>query len=236
MRRIICSTIIACLFALAGTAQNQPIRFSDGKPQIAYRLFSTWADNYQVDAKRGKTVAEAILFSTGAVAVAGSALTWFGGDAISRNMSGSPMDPSLRQNLSFGLGVGGGALLVSGMIVAAAPIKDYRAIYADVFEERDSEVQEAMAASVLLYQADRGKERRVTSFLMAFAVPLLAGGIQAGVNVAQGKDWSKDLLTTVGANSWWMAGSFVSIFQKTPEERLYDRYLSTRDALNGSAK
>ena len=236
MRKFISATILTCLFALTVTAQSQPIRFSDGKPQIAYHLFSTWADNYQTDARRGKTAAETILFTTGAVALAGSALTWFGGDDISRNMSGSPMDPSLKPNLTLGLGIGGGALLISGMIVAAAPIKDYRAIYADVFEEQDSEVQEAMAASVLRYQADRGKERRVTSFLMAFAVPLIAGAIQAGVNVGRGQDWSKDLLSTVGTNSWWMAGSVVSIFQKTPEERLYQRYLSTRDALYGSAK
>ena len=67
-------------------------------------------------------------------------------------------------------------------------------------------------------------------------MPILAGAIQAGVNLSQGDPWGKSVLTTMGNSSWWMAGSIVSLFQKTPEERLYDRYLATRDALYGSSK
>jgi hypothetical protein len=236
MRRIISFILIASLGSLALVAQSSPIRFSDGKPQVAFHLFSTWADNYQANARRGKTIAESILYSGAALSLAGSALTWYGGDTIARQTYGQPMDADLKQNLTLGLGIGGGALLLTGMIVASVPIKDYRAIYADVFEEQDSEVQEAMAVSVLHYQADRGKERRITSFITGLVVPLFVGGIRAGINVASGNRWDRDVLDVVSGQSWTMGMSIVSLFQKTEEERLYDRYLSTRDALMGTGR
>jgi hypothetical protein len=234
MRRMLFSGLIACLCAFSAFSQSLPLSPPEGKPQVAYRLFSKWADNYQIEALRGKTIAQTVLFSAGAISLAGSALTWYGGDEIAREATGVPMDADLRQNLALGLGIGGGALLVSGLIVRAVPVKDYRAIYADIFEERDPEVREAMAVSVLRYQADRGKESRIISFISGFVVPIIAGGIKAGANLAQGESWNKDVLSSMGSSSWWMAGSIVSLFQKSPEERLYERYLSTRDALYGA--
>jgi hypothetical protein len=234
MRRLLSFTLIAGFLSLSAFAQSLPIKFSDGKPQVAFHLFSTWADNYQVKALRGKRIGESVLFGTGALALGGAALTWYAGDEMARETSGSPMDPMLRQNLSLGLGIGGGLLIASGLLVHSTPIKDYRAIYADVFEERDSEVQEAMAVSVLRYQADRGKERRVTSFIMGLVVPLFVGGVRAGINVAAGDPWDRGVLDMVEGQSWSMGMSLVSIFQKTEEERLYERYLTTRDALNAA--
>jgi hypothetical protein len=234
MRRILLSLPIACLCAFSAFAQSLPTSPPEAKPEVAYRLFSKWADNYQVEALRGKTIAQSVLFSAGALSLGGSALVWYGGDEISREATGAPMDADLRQNLAIGLGIGGGALLISGLIVRSLPIKDYRAIYADIFDEKDPEVREAMAVSVLRYQADRGKESRIISFVSGFVVPIIAGGIKAGTNLAQGENWSKDVLSSMGSSSWWMAGSIVSLFQKTPEERLYERYLSTRDALYGA--
>jgi hypothetical protein len=238
MRRAILSLLIATLSAVSVVAQSTPIPTAapPEKPEIAYHLFSNWADNYQVEAKRGKAIATTFLYSGGALALGGAALTWYGGDAISDNMCGSPMDVDLKRNLTMGLGIGGGVLLVSGLIVSSVPIKDYRAIYADVFQEKDPEVREAMAVSVLRYQAERGKEGRIASFITSFAVPILAGAITAGINVSQDKRWSDDLLSTVGNSSWCMAGGLVSLFTKSPEERLYERYLSTRDAYYGSGR
>jgi hypothetical protein len=238
MRRMLSSLLIACICALSAIAQSLPIlpAGEGNKPEIAYRLFSNWADNYQVNAKRGKAVAETILYSGGALALGGSALTWYGGDAISNNVCGSPMDPDLKKNLSLGLGISGGAFLLSGMIVASVPIKDYRAVYADVFEEKDPEVREAMAVSVLHYQADRGKERRKLTFISGFVLPILASAITAGVNVAQDKKWSENLLSSIGDSSWCMVYSVTSLFKKSPEERLYERYLSARDAYYGSGR
>jgi hypothetical protein len=228
----LCVSIGATVFAPSLSAQSIPMSEPSSleKPEFAYHLFSNWADNYQDNAKKGKTIASTLLYSGAAIGFAGSALSWFGGDAISNNATGSDLDPTLKQNLTIGFGASGAALLLSGIIVSAVPIKDYRAIYADVFQERDPEVREAMAASALRYQADQGKERRISSFVTSCVVPIIVGAITAGVNVAQGKTWSDGVLTSLGNSSWWMAGGIVSLINKSPEERLYDRYLSARDA------
>jgi len=240
MQRIISSALLFSICALTIGAQSldahAPSASIEAKPQIAYRLFSTWADNYESSAKHGKAVASGILYGGAALCLGGSALTWYGGNEISQSISGSTMDPEIRRDIALGLGLGGGALLITGMIVSSTSIKDYRSIYADVFEEKDPEVQEAMAVSVLRYQADQGKERRITSFVSSFAVPILAAGIRAGINVAAGDPWGKDVLSSVQGASWWMVGGLVSLFQKSKEERLYERYLSTRDALYGSSR
>ena len=111
MRRILSTVLIACLVSLSAFAQSLPTSSQDSKPQIAYHLFSTWADDYMSRAKRGKIVGETILYSTGALALGGAALTWYGGDEISNNVSGSPMDPMVKQNVAMGLGIGGAVLI-----------------------------------------------------------------------------------------------------------------------------
>jgi hypothetical protein len=239
MNKTLVTLAALCTLSLSLAAQtpiNPNAAQGPEQPQIAYRLFSHWADNYEVEAEKGQVVAESILFGTGALCLAGSATTWFAGDAISTNLSGSPMDPEGKNATTIALGIAGGACTLSGIIVALAPIKDYRAIYSDVFAEQDPEVREAMAVSALRYQADRGKEGRIRSFFMGFAVPLIAAGITAGVNAAEGRDWDRGLWQTVGNSSWAMAGSIFSLFQKSPEERLYDRYLAAREAYYSSAK
>jgi energy-converting hydrogenase Eha subunit A len=236
VRRILSSFLVACLFSLPVLAQNPPIRFSSDKPQIAYHLFSTWADNYQTEATRGKVIGSTILYSIGALGTAGSIVTWTKGDEIAREITGSPIDPELRNGLTLGLGIGAGVSFLSGILVSVTPIKDYRAIYADVFQENDAEVQEAMAASVLHYQADRGKERRITSFVSGLIVPLIAGGITASINAAQGRNWTDGMFDSIKGSSWSMAWSITSLFSKTEEERLYDRYISARDAYYAGTK
>jgi hypothetical protein len=236
--------LIACLAALpifaepeTMTATALPVMESKARgenPEIAYNLFSNWADNYQTKAKKTKAITQGILFSSGALFAGGAALAWYGGDSISENCNGSPMDYEDKRNLTMGLGITSGALLVTGLIVHAVPIKDYRAIYADVFQEKDPEVREAMAVSVLRYQADRGKEGRIANFIWSCAVPLFVGAVAVGVNVSNDDKWSKDLLKTMGNSSWGMAGGVVSLFTKSPEERLYERYLNTRDAYYGA--
>jgi hypothetical protein len=238
MRKIITVLLIASLGSIAAFSQGISVRAGSEpeRPQVAYRLFSTWADNYMSEARKGKLIAETILYSGGAISLAGSALTWYGGDEISRELGSGPMDPELKQNLALGLGIGGGALILSGMIVHSVPVQDYRAIYADVFEERDPEVQEAMAVSVLRYQADKGKERRITSFISGLVVPVLVCGVTAGINASQGRNWSDGLEGSLQGSSWGFVGSLTSIFTKSPEERLYERYLATRDALYGTGR
>ena len=240
MKQKLLALLIAGIISLPALAETEstalPVapRTEKGNPEIAYHLFSNWADNYQVEAKKRKTIAEAFLFSSGALALGGAALTWYDGDSISKKCNGSPMDPEFKQDLTMGLGITGGALILSGFIVSALPIKDYRAIYADVFEEKDPEVREAMSVSVLRYQADKGKEKRISSFIWSCALPFFVGAVAIGVNVSNDDKWSKGLLSSMGNSSWGMAGGVVSLFTKSPEERLYERYLNTRDAYYGT--
>ena len=204
--------------------------------QIGFNLFSGWVDNYQRDATRAKFVGSTILYGTGSLAAAGAIATWLKGDEISEAIVGEPMESSLRQNITLGLGIGAGALYLGGIIVSTVPIKDYRSIYADVYNEKDPEVREAMAVSVLRYQADQGRERRITSFVTGFAVPIVASIVTSSIYAAQNKSWSEGFWSALQGSTWSMAGSVVVLFQKTPEERLYERYLSARDALYGSSR
>jgi hypothetical protein len=243
MKRTILAFIAVCILAPSIIAEGEetalPMTENRDKresPQIAYSLFSNWADNYQASAKKRKCVAEGILFGSSAAFAGGAALTWFAGDSMSESSNGSPMDPEEKKDLTMGLGIASGALLVSGIIVAAVPIKDYRAIYADVFQEKDPEVREAMAVSVLRYQADRGKEGRIASFIWGCALPVFVGGIAICANLSEGDDWNKGVLSSMGGSSWSMAGGVVALFTKSPEERLYKRYLDARDAYYGTSR
>jgi hypothetical protein len=242
MKRKLLTALVVGLISLAAFAEPEGTPLpTDQKPkgqspEIAYHLFSNWADNYQVRARKNKAIAETVLFSTGGLALGGAALIWFSGDRISENCNGSPMNSETKRDLTMGLGITGGALVLSGIIVSAVPIKDYRAIYSDVFEEQDPEVREAMAVSVLRYQADRGKERRIANFIWSCALPIIAGAVTAGANISNDERWNKDLLSSMANSSWCMAGGVVSLFTKSPEERLYDRYLNTRDAYYGATR
>jgi hypothetical protein len=244
MYKKIALLFISCLAALSVAAETEssPIpataeaKTKAENPEIAYHLFSNWADKYKETATKNKAIAEGLLFGGGALFLGGSALTWYGGDSISESCSGSPMDFETKQDLTLGFGITGGALLLGGIIVAAVPIKDYRAIYSDVFQEKDPEVREAMAVSVLRYQADRGKDRRIASFIWSCALPILVGGFTVCANLSNDDKWSKDVFSTMGDSSWTMVGGVVSIFSKSPEERLYDRYLTTRDAYYGVSR
>jgi hypothetical protein len=238
MRRTIAIVLVAglCLgratFSLA--AEEQAAKGSGDKPQFAYNIFSAWVDDYVANAKRGKAVASGILFTTSALTLAGAGTVWFAGDAISRNATGYPMDLGAKQGWTLGLGIAGTACLIPAIIVAASPIKDYRSIYADVFQEKDPEVQEAMAASVLRYQSDKGKESRLTGAVLGLAVPLVAGGFRVAANVSSGTNWSTGVWSSLGSASWSLVFSAVSLFTKSEEERRYDRYLQARDAYYGT--
>lgn len=239
MRKLIAVLLAASIWALPliaeeGLAMNAEARRES--PQIAYRLFENWADNYMTDAKKGKAVGSGILFGLGAVGAAGAALTWFGGDAISESASGSLMDPDVKNGLTIGLGASGAACLLAGVLVATSPIKDYRAIYSDVFEEKDPEVREAMAVSVLHYQADQGRQARIRSSLMSIVFPLVMAGVTAGIGADSPEDFGQTFLKSWGNYAWWSVGGIINFFSKSKEERLYDRYLFARDSYYGTAK
>jgi hypothetical protein len=235
MKRIIAFSL--CLAALAGPLAAQ-MTFTEAKaenPQIAYRIFSNWVGERQERAPREKKAATIALYSIGGLALGASAATWFAGDDFSDCVAGSPMDPELKENLSLGLAIGGASFLIAGALVSSAPIKDYRAIYADVLNEGDPEIQEAMAVAALKYQSDRGKERRITSFVSGLAVPVFAGLLRAGANLIQGDEWTDGVWSSMQWSCWSAADGLVQLFRKTDEERRYERYLTARDALYGAA-
>jgi len=228
--------VFFCLIAAAGSVFAQITLVMDGsvsQPQIAYRLFSSWVDEHERDAGKGKGIAMSLLFTGGGLALGGAIATFAGGDRISQSVYGQPMDPLVKQNLVIGLGIASASLYAAGFIVGASKAPEYRRMYSDVFSEPDPDVQEAMAVSILRYQADKGKEKRIASFISALALPLITGGIRAGINLSQGEPWADGVFDSIKGQSWSIASGLVSLVSKTQEERLYERYLATRDALYG---
>ncbi|HUX41533.1 MAG TPA: hypothetical protein VMV83_10250 [Rectinemataceae bacterium] len=229
------SLSLFCILALLSAAvQEGAAQNGADSTQIAYRLLATWADKGYADAWRGKAIAAGVLAGSGGLMVGSAALTWFAGDAISREFSGTAMNSDLKLNLSLGLGAGGLALVGAGALVAAIPIQDPHLAWADVFEENNADLREAMAVSALRSLAQQGKERRVASFISSFLVPVLTGGIQVGLNLSQDKTWSDGLLQSLGSSSWSIAAGLTSLFSTTPEERLYQRYLIAKQAYQSS--
>jgi hypothetical protein len=229
------SLALFCILALLSAAAQESVAQNGAdSTHIAYRLLATWADKGYADAWRGKAIAAGVLAGSGGLMVGSAALTWFEGDAISREFSGAPMNGDLKLNLSLGLGAGGLALVGAGAIVAAIPVQDPHLAWADVFEETDADLREAMAVSALRSLSQQGKERRVASFISSFLVPVLTGGIQVGLNLSQDKTWSDGLLQSLGSSSWSIAAGLTSLFSTTPEERLYQRYLVAKEAYQSS--
>ncbi len=230
-------SLMLCLAAIAFplASQVQVPEPATDNPQIAYRIFSSWVEDKQQRAPRDKAAAMAVLYTVGGVTLGAGAATYFAGDDISERLTGSPMDRELRDNLSLGLAIGGASLIVAGVMVSSVPLRDYRAMYSDVLNEKDPEVREAMAVAALKYQADRGKERRITSFVSGLAVPVLAGLLRAGANLAQGQEWTDGVWPSMQWSCWSAANGVVQLFQKTDEERRYARYLAARDAFYGAA-
>jgi hypothetical protein len=235
MKRIIALALCLAALALPLAAQIEIAERKAEGPQIAYRIFSNWVDERMERAPREKKAATIALFTIGGTALGAGAATWLAGDDISEWMTGSPMDGDLKDGLSLGLVLGGASFLVAGAMVSSAPLKDYRAIYSDVLNEDDPEVREAMAVAALKYQADRGKERRITSFVSGLAVPVLAGLLRAGANLLEGDEWTDGVWPSMQWSCWSAANGIVQLFQRTDEERRYERYLTARDAFYGAA-
>jgi hypothetical protein len=113
----------------------------------------------------------------------------------------------------------------------ASPVPDYREKYRLVFMEKDPVVQEALAASSLKEMADQGRDHRIASGLSTLLSPLVYMGVQAIINVSSNRNWYDNM----SGGLWWLAGSAVSggisLISPSSEERLYDKYLSARDAM-----
>jgi len=233
VRKVAGLVLALSLSTLGGFAQSFPTSSEPSHPQIAFRLLSTWVDNHDRSSGGGQLFASTFLMTAGGLGLATAGLTWFAGDEISTRASGYPLASDVKQGIVLGAGIGGAALVATGVAIRSMPVQNQRQVYADIFGERDPEVQEAMAVAALRDQAAKGKERRITSFISSLVVPLITGGIKVGINLSLGDPWSKDLGQSFGYSSWSMVSGLSALVSKSKEELLYDRYLSTRDALYG---
>jgi hypothetical protein len=203
------------------------------EPQLAYRILSTYVDQRQAKADDGNLVGGLVLAGAGGLLLSGAATTWFYGDDISRAATGQPIDPELRNNMTLGLGIGGLATIgVSAGLLAAKP-HDWRAEYAEVFEEEDPQVQEALAVASLRDIAVKGKQERIRGAFSNLLAPVLFAVIKAGVNSVEGKEWSDGIVDGLRWNIFSIVGGASSLLGSSEGERLYDKYLAGREALYG---
>ncbi|HCM25153.1 MAG: hypothetical protein A2Z99_06160 [Treponema sp. GWB1_62_6] len=217
--------VIALVSAFRVAAQEQP--------QIAYRILSGYVDKKQAEANQGKKTGGLIVAGTGGMLLAAGATTWFYGDDISNSASGSPMDIEAKVGMALGLGLGGLTLtLIGGGLLFAKP-NDFRAQYAEVFDENDAQIQEALAIAALKDISIQGKKVRITGAVSSFLTPLIFGAILAAANVNKGEPWSDGITDSLYWNAFSIAGGISALFSTTEEERLYEKYRAGREAFYG---
>jgi hypothetical protein len=199
---------------------------ASSQPQIAYRIFSDYVDNKSESDAKGK-----FGWGMGLTIGGGLALGTAGVFAALDPAVLDPNDTNLKWRVAAITGLSGAVMTGVGIGLLASPVPDYREKYRVVFLERDPLVQEALAASSLKEMAQKGKEGRIASALTTILTPLLFTGIMTAIDVSQNRPWYQSAQTNV----WWLAGSAVSggisLFSTSSEERLYDKYLSARDAM-----
>lgn len=221
--------VIALLvFAMGGAA------FAE-QPEIAYRILSGYVTKKESDDSKGQKAGGIILSSIGGLAIAGAAATWFAGDAISQSTIGAPMDSDVKFGVSLGLGIGGLGMALGGAAIIASKPTDYRALYAEVFAEDDTEVREALSVAVLRDISIKAKQERISESVFNLLVPVVSMAIKAGANLAADREWSDNILSGVYWSAWNIASGVAGLFETTPEERLYEKYLASRDALYGES-
>lgn len=202
---------------------------ADDQPQIAYRIFADYIDNKSEDDAKDKLGWGLGLTIAGGLAL-GTGITFAALDPNSLD----PADPNLKWRVA-GI-VGGSGLVATGVGIAllASPVPDYREKYRVVFLEKDPLVQEALAASSLKEMAQAGKEGRIASALTTLLTPLLVTGIMTIVDAAQNNP-NRPWYSSAKDNVWWLAGATISgsinLFSTSSEERLWEKYVSARDAM-----
>lgn len=203
----------------------------DTQPQIAYRLLDEYVTEKEESSSR-KT-GGIITLSLGAAVLAGSALMWFWGDDITAAVSevGQPWEKetkyivcgSLAGTGIIGIGVGTGLLL--------APPRDYRSEYTSVYEAEDPVVQEALAVATIKDLAEEGRRMRIISGWGNLSLTVFTMGAQVAVNISKKREWHVDL----GSVFTWQIGTVVtgitSLFTRSDEERLYEKYLAAKQAI-----
>jgi hypothetical protein len=204
--------------------------------QIAFRFLDDYVQQRQEKLNRSMTTGATLSMVFGGILLGGAAGVYFGGDAMSMNMAGTPMDPDLKNSLTLGMGSGGLALIASGAIMLTSPARDLRSEYSNVFREEDPVIQEAMAAATLKTMADKARAARIGSISLQLTGIGLLTAFKIGANLYEGQPWGKDLASTMQGQVWALAGVVPSFFNKNEEELLYDKYLAARQAIYSSTR
>lgn len=121
-------------------------------------------------------------------------------------------------------------MLLAGTIVALVPIKDYRHIYSDVFEQQEPEVREAMAAAVLKNMADDGKRGRVNGAIFWYAMPVIELSASLVGGLLTGDDrWQSSVAGHLSSLGFGALFGTLNLLQKSEAELRYERYLDVRE-------
>jgi len=226
MKKIICAALCAIITAQALIAE---------KPQIAFRLLDDYIAKEQKEAARDKKVGGVIGLSAGVLFLGASAATWFYGDRIYGEYNGgAAMNPNVKLGVTLGLAAGGGLSLWSGIDSIVRPTKDLKLRYADVYDESDPEVQEAMAVATLQNLSVKYHGKRISSVITNLLTSSIAIGVAIGGNINDGFFWSDGLESVLLGQSYSLASGIARIFVKSDEELLYQQYLTAREALYSS--
>lgn len=204
---------------------------NDEPPQIAYRLLDGYVREKEENGK--SNIGSIVTMSVGGVAIAAGVFMWFQGDTISTwfTEDETPWDDSVKYGICGGLVLGGGITTGIGTALLFRKPVDYRSEYPDVFNETDPILQEAMAVSTLFDLSEEGKRSRIISSSTSLAVPVLTTGITIAANLASDKEWYEDVVTVNSSTVWSIVSALTGFFQKSDEERLYDKYHAAKDAL-----
>jgi len=229
MKRRLTALLFAAALAL-------PTLAAEEEPQIGYRILSGYIERKQIEGDRGRRGAGTFFTATGGILLAGAATTYFAGDQIGESLFDGPMDPTIRNNLSLGLGIGGAATLALGAGILASKPHDWNLEYAEVFEESDAQIREALAVAAIKDLAIKGKKTRMVSAVTNLAVPLIYGAVRASINLSDRKDWYDGISEGLTWSAWNVASGIGSLFGTSEEERLYEKYQAGRDALYGDRR
>ena len=226
-------SLLSLLLALSLAASLASPLFAEEEPQLAYRILTGYFDKQAVEGERGRKGAGTAFTSIGGTLLAGAGVTYFAGDYIGEGFFGGPMDPEIKNNVALGLGIGGLATTAIGVGLLRAKPHDPAVEYAEVFQEDDAQVREALAVAALKDLSIKGKKRRMTNAVSNLAVPLAYALVKAGMNVAEGKAWNDHISGGFYWGVWNVSSGLTSLFGTTEEERLYEKYLAGREALYG---
>lgn len=122
-------------------------------------------------------------------------------------------------------GVVGGAMLASGNV-------DYRSRYEHIFTQPIPDLRERQAAGALYELASDAYRRRRLSGLVKIGIPILAVGSTMTANfLLPDREWHQDVPTIAFSQIWSVVSGLSDLARRSPEERLYDRYLAERARL-----